>query len=142
MNYYIVSENVLEPFEKIVADENGEKVALKDLSCYDDKEKVFIIRQASVDYWGEMWELKKELNLEYSNEHYAENNYIKDLKTQGRKSIFCQLDTAYSKEYDFIEVTEWSNGEGYDITISDRPIISLHETEFEVIRTLIRKLNN
>lgn len=51
---------------------------------------------------------------------------MKDIKVENRKSAFVEL-----KDYcgfsmddrkekgDFLEVTEWANGEGYDINISD-----------------------
>ena len=47
----------------------------------------------------------------------------------------------YHKDHDFIEVTEWSNGEGWDITVSDKNF-SLHFTEYEVLKKLIKKLSN
>ena len=47
-------------------------------------------------------------------------NKIK-FETSNRKSVFCTDLGQYfpHKESDFIEVTEWTNGEGWDITISD-----------------------
>ncbi len=41
-----------------------------------------------------------------------------------------------AKEDDFIEVTEWTNGEGYDIQISDNKHISLTEGELDAIQHL------
>lgn len=46
-----------------------------------------------------------------------------------------------SKKGDFIEVTEWKNGEGWDIAIGDNPIISLTDGQFRAIKKLIKKLN-
>ena len=43
------------------------------------------------------------------------------------------------KKTDFIEVTEWTNGEGWDITINDK-VISLHEDELEAINYLTKVL--
>lgn len=33
----------------------------------------------------------------------------------------------------FAEVTEWYNGEGYDITINERPIISMTMEEWDLM---------
>ena len=45
-----------------------------------------------------------------------------------------------AKESDFIEVTEWHNGEGWDITINDR-VISLTYGQLEAIKYLIKSLD-
>ena len=45
-----------------------------------------------------------------------------------------------AKDDDFIEVTEWTNGEGYDITINDDKIISLTEGQINAINYLIKSL--
>jgi hypothetical protein len=55
-----------------------------------------------------------------------------------RKSLFASLEGAYHKEGDFIEVTEWSNGEGYDVTINEKQF-SLHFTEYEALKKIIKK---
>lgn len=47
-----------------------------------------------------------------------------------------------SNEYDFIEVSEWINGEGYDININDNKKISLSFDEFEGIKHLISCLTH
>lgn len=44
-----------------------------------------------------------------------------------------------AKDDDFIEVTEWTNGEGYDITIDDK-IISLTEGQINAINYLVKSL--
>ena len=51
---------------------------------------------------------------------------MKDIKIENRKSAFvelkdyCTFSMGDRKEKgDFLEVTEWANGEGYDINISD-----------------------
>ena len=66
------------------------------------------------------------------------------IETSNRKSVFCtDLGQYYpNKESDFIEVTEWTNGEGWDITISDNKQFSLHFTEFDIIKQLIEHLEN
>lgn len=44
-----------------------------------------------------------------------------------------------AKDDDFIEVTEWTNGEGIDITINDK-IISLTAGQLEAINYLTKSL--
>lgn len=44
-----------------------------------------------------------------------------------------------AKDSDFIEVTEWTNGEGYDITINEK-VISLTYGELEAINYLAKTL--
>ena len=44
-----------------------------------------------------------------------------------------------SKEYDYITVTEWSNGEGWDIDLNGTPI-KLHDTELAAINYLTQVL--
>jgi hypothetical protein len=41
-----------------------------------------------------------------------------------------------AKEHDFIELCEWYNGEGFDVTFSDRKSISLTWGEFEALQAL------
>ena len=41
-----------------------------------------------------------------------------------------------AKEHDFIELCEWHNGEGFDVTISDNKSISLTWGEFEALTAL------
>ena len=45
-----------------------------------------------------------------------------------------------AKEDDFIEVTEWTNGEGWDISINDN-IISLTWGQLEAVNYLIKVLS-
>ena len=58
-----------------------------------------------------------------------------------RRALNADLNDSWHKESDFIEVTEWSNGEGYDITISGNKSFSLHFTEWKVLKKLIKKLD-
>jgi len=57
-----------------------------------------------------------------------------------RRALNAGLNDAWHKESGFIEVTEWSNGEGYDVTISGNKSFSLHFTEWKVLKKLIKKL--
>ena len=45
-----------------------------------------------------------------------------------------------AKDKDFIEVVEWTNGEGYDITINDDKIISLTRGQIDAINYLVKSL--
>jgi hypothetical protein len=59
-----------------------------------------------------------------------------------RKSweLFVNEDDTWSKKGDFYEVTEWANGEGWDITIERkdrREQISLHFTDLEALLKLL-----
>jgi hypothetical protein len=44
-----------------------------------------------------------------------------------------------AKDEEFVEVTEWANGEGYDITINDKTI-SLTEGQLNAINYLVKSL--
>lgn len=70
------------------------------------------------------------------------------MKKNARKSVSDDLSKYdYLKNTDenaFIEVTEWSNGEGYDITIetkNDNKLISLTNGELEAINYLVKTLD-
>lgn len=60
-----------------------------------------------------------------------------------RKSIMDHL-AKYdylAKDDDYIEITEWKNGEGYDISIKDKNLFSLTLGEIEAINFLIKKMD-
>lgn len=59
-----------------------------------------------------------------------------------RKSVYDDLKKycALAKDSDHIEVTEWTNSEGWDITINDK-IISLAWGELEAINYLVKALD-
>jgi hypothetical protein len=52
---------------------------------------------------------------------------------------FCYL----SKEHDYIEITEWHNGEGWDINLSGstEQTIAITHGQFDAIKKLIKQLN-
>ena len=63
------------------------------------------------------------------------------IETYKRKSAMASLkDCPWHKDHNFIEVTEWANGEGWDIIISDKNF-SLHFTEWDALKKLIKKLD-
>ena len=61
------------------------------------------------------------------------------------KSVNCSLrNFTYGKDSDYIVVTEWANGEGYDIDINGK-LITLSNDELEAINYLtlaLRYKNN
>lgn len=64
------------------------------------------------------------------------------MKVVNRKSILEDL-KKYSpgcNENDWIEITQWSNGEGWDICMNDKRHISLHYDELDVINYLTKHL--
>lgn len=70
-----------------------------------------------------------------------ESDYIKEYK---RKSVFAELNhfCVLSKDNDYIEITEWHNGEGFDINICSNSDITFSITygQFKAIKKLIKKL--
>ena len=62
-------------------------------------------------------------------EQYNKKSISDDLKIYDR----------LAKDSDFIEITEWHNGEGWDIAINER-IISLTWGQLEAINYLIKSL--
>jgi hypothetical protein len=68
----------------------------------------------------------------------------KNIEIYNRKAVFCNLNEfdVTSKEHAYIEITEWKNGEGFDLNVynySDRNI-SISYSEFNVIKKLVKKL--
>jgi len=66
------------------------------------------------------------------------------METYNKKSVFSELKEFdhLAKEHDYIEITEWHNGEGFDIDInsySDKKI-SLTWGEFKALKKLVKKL--
>jgi len=62
---------------------------------------------------------------------------IKDRKSVNADlNDFCYL----AKPHDFIEVTNWSNLDGYDITIGEKQI-TLTVGELDAIKALVKKLD-
>jgi hypothetical protein len=58
-----------------------------------------------------------------------------------RESVFSALTGTYHKHGDYIEITSWTNGEGYDININGDRHFSLHYTEWALIKKLIKQLD-
>lgn len=69
----------------------------------------------------------------------------KELKIVKRNSIFSELsiDDWSSEKDSYIEVTEWTNGEGYDVHINNygNRSISIGHNEFKLLKKLIKELD-
>lgn len=64
---------------------------------------------------------------------------------ENRKSVFSELENYchIGKPNDFVEITEWTNGEGVDINISSRlgnQIVQLTWGEFKLIKMMMKQL--
>lgn len=64
---------------------------------------------------------------------------IKTIKTYSRPAKFAELKDfcPFAKDNDYIEITEWYNGEGFDVSISEEKNISLTWGEWELIQKLV-----
>jgi hypothetical protein len=62
-----------------------------------------------------------------------------------RKSVFAELKSfcVFADEHDFIEVTEWKNGEGFDVEMQGKlqERFQMTHGEFRALKTLVKKLN-
>jgi hypothetical protein len=89
---------------------------------------------------------QEEAERETEEEGLVEGSWIDDpskIEYYQRKSVFAPMTDGWHKDHDFIEVTEWKNGEGWDIEIAASPNskhVSIHFTEFAVIKELIALL--
>lgn len=69
-----------------------------------------------------------------------------EIRPQNRKTAFVQLNKFchLQKEYSFMEVTEWSNGEGFDIDIeyssTEKERLILTWGEFEALKQLVKAI--
>lgn len=65
------------------------------------------------------------------------------MEFNNKKSVSDNLskyDYTQTDKNSFIEITEWTNGEGYDITINDKSVISLTCGELDAINYLTQSL--
>ena len=65
------------------------------------------------------------------------------MEKYNRNSVFTELEKYdhLAKEYDYIEVCEWHNGEGFDVSIgSPEKIFSLTCGQFDALKKVIKKL--
>ena len=68
---------------------------------------------------------------------------INKMEIKNRRCIIEDLNKfdIMAKKDDFIEVCEWTNGEGFDISITDKKIISLTRGELDAIDFLTKTLD-
>ena len=95
------------------------------------------------DWIQKQQQAEREMEGKLEDEGWIEDK--SKIEQYERKSVFVPLIDAWHKENDFIEVTEWKSGEGWDIEIytdSGPRHLSLHFTEFAVIKELIELLGN
>lgn len=61
------------------------------------------------------------------------------IKTYSRPAKFAELKgyCPFAKDSDYIEITEWWNGEGFDVSISEEKTISLTWGEWELIKEMV-----
>ena len=61
------------------------------------------------------------------------------IKTYSRPAKFAELKgyCPFAKDSDYIEITEWWNGEGFDVSISEEKTISLTWGEWELIQKMV-----
>jgi hypothetical protein len=61
------------------------------------------------------------------------------MKTYSRVSKFTELKPYchMSKDDDFMEVTEWYNGEGFDVVIGNNQTFSLTDGQFQALVALV-----
>ena len=66
----------------------------------------------------------------------------KEYNIKTRRAVSASLrDFDYlAKEHDFIEVTEWTNLDGFDITINEK-VMSFTHGELDAIKKLVKLLN-
>jgi hypothetical protein len=68
----------------------------------------------------------------------------RNMKTYKRQAVFADL-TDYdplAEEHHFIEVTQWHNGEGFDVEVQSEDLFSFQLTwlQFEALKAVIAKL--
>ena len=61
------------------------------------------------------------------------------MKKTNRKSIMIERDDIYSKEGDYVEVTEWSNGEGFDVSTQDQ-MYNISYIELKLIKKAVKNM--
>jgi len=91
------------------------------------------------------WEQKfllKQLAIKLKKEQMSKQKF----KTELRKSVNSEIgDYCYlSKEDDFIEVTEWVNGDGVDVYLSSsgEQRIAITWGQFKLLKKLVKQLEN
>jgi len=70
---------------------------------------------------------------------------MKEIDIYKRKAAFAELKQfcTMAKEHDYIEVTEWANGEGFDVNIESTTQANFQITygQFAALKKLVKKLD-
>lgn len=63
------------------------------------------------------------------------------METYNRKSAFTEMKDfdSLSKPHDFMEVTLWHNGEGFDVCVSDEQRFSLSWGQYKALKKLVKE---
>jgi hypothetical protein len=61
------------------------------------------------------------------------------MKKYNRKSVFKEQNHLLARPSDFIEVCEWHNGEGFDVTLSENTF-SMSYFDFKDLKKLVKEL--
>ena len=95
--------------------------------------------------YGENWEQKRLLS-ELANLLKQQQMSKQQFKVESRKSLFSEIgEYCYlSKEHDYIEVTEWTNRDGFDIDLSSlgHQKMSITWGQFKLLKKLVKQLEN
>ena len=101
------------------------------------------MKQQYGNLYDENWE-QKQLLIELANKIKQEQMSKQQFKVASRKSVFSEIDEYcyLSKEHDYIEITEWSNREGFDIDISSegQQKMSITWGQFKLLKKLVKQL--
>lgn len=66
------------------------------------------------------------------------------METYNRKSIFERLKgyCIFAEKYDFIEITEWKNGEGFDVEISGKESkrFAITYGQYDLLKKMVKKM--
>jgi hypothetical protein len=81
-----------------------------------------------------------------SIDRYTKKSVVGRITTHKRRTRFSLLKPFcyFGKEHDYIEVTEWKNGEGFDVDINGRKTERMQLTwgEFDAIKALVKTLTD
>lgn len=68
----------------------------------------------------------------------------KKIDTYNRKAASAELKNycSFAKENDFMEVTEWNNGEGFDYVINNDQVKQFTYGEYAALKKLVKKLDD
>lgn len=85
--------------------------------------------------------------MKYNRGSKLENEKTYEVGQMERRALFAELKqwcAGYGKEHDYIEVTEWANGEGFDVDIEtdQRQRFQLTFGQWEALKHLINKIEN